>query len=266
MPRHLAFRTLLASSLFISAFAVTSIAYAQKLPAKQEGSVKAPAGIAIDGQLNEWGGELKAYNKGTRFFYTVSNDSKFAYFSIRVTDPLTVQKVLLNNVTITVGPLSDTKKKEVSAVTFPAMNARNKRSVFSNSKFLAMKTTDQSLAPDDSVLLVTNRKLAAAGKGKLTGGLAGNSAYQLAASIDTANALTLEVAIPLEVARGNGADAAFRYVITLNGDQDPNAHLTADGSPYAETASGGNSSSIPAATFLVIITKSIEGEYSPLPN
>jgi hypothetical protein len=48
-----------------------NISTAQKLPNKQQISLRAPARLKIDGIVNEWGDKLQAYNHSTQIFYAI---------------------------------------------------------------------------------------------------------------------------------------------------------------------------------------------------
>ncbi|HCN82336.1 MAG TPA: hypothetical protein DIT07_01770, partial [Sphingobacteriaceae bacterium] len=59
---------------------------AQKLPNIQEASLRAPAGIKVDGKATEWNNQFQAYNKATEIFYTISNDDDKLYLAVQATD------------------------------------------------------------------------------------------------------------------------------------------------------------------------------------
>jgi hypothetical protein len=66
--------------------------YAQKLPNKQELSLKAPANVKIDGKTTEWGG-FKAYNSATGLLYTLANDEQNLYLILRAEDRKIIDKI-----------------------------------------------------------------------------------------------------------------------------------------------------------------------------
>jgi hypothetical protein len=69
-------------------------AKAQKLPNKQEVSLRIPADMKIDGNAKEWNNKFQAYNKLTNIFYTLSNDDKNLYLVIQATDPIIIEKMI----------------------------------------------------------------------------------------------------------------------------------------------------------------------------
>lgn len=118
-------------------FALTLIiisltASAQKQPQIQEGSVRAPENVKIDGKIKEWASPfqnarnndnyLSAYNSSSRVYYTVANDDDNLYFVIRGLGSGVAQKELSGGLTITVSHATDRKKEKAPdnvSVTFP---------------------------------------------------------------------------------------------------------------------------------------------------
>lgn len=96
--------------------------YAQKLPAKQQSSVRAPANIKIDGKLTEWNNQFQAYNKGNYIHYTVSNDDNNLYLMLRMDEVIGSLKILKGGLIFTVTPLS--KKAGKLAVTYPVVTSK----------------------------------------------------------------------------------------------------------------------------------------------
>src|SRR5688572_11269819 len=79
MKRQQIFLTVASIALFSALSHSTS---AQKLPAVQQVSIRAPANVKIDGKATEWG-QMKAYNKPTELNYTVANDDKKLYLVVQ---------------------------------------------------------------------------------------------------------------------------------------------------------------------------------------
>jgi hypothetical protein len=67
------------SSYLLFATIVFANADAQKLPAIQQSSLRAPAGIKIDGKATDWGAQFQAYNTATELYCTIANDAKRLY-------------------------------------------------------------------------------------------------------------------------------------------------------------------------------------------
>src|SRR5476651_2358683 len=103
---------------------ITIAAYAQKLPAKQEISLRVPAGIKIDGKATEWDNKFQAYNNATELFYTLSNDDDNLYLIVQITKPRVIEKVLNVGITLTINGAGkkDDKAPENISIQFPLID------------------------------------------------------------------------------------------------------------------------------------------------
>lgn len=110
-------KTYLTAALLITALA----ANAQKLPGKQEASLRAPADMKTDGKLTEWGGKLQAYNNATEIAYTISNDDNKLYLTIQCKLRDVVDKILRGGVSITVNHIIKKNDPEAVTVTYPVL-------------------------------------------------------------------------------------------------------------------------------------------------
>jgi hypothetical protein len=90
-----------------------------KLKTVQAGSVWAPAGLKVDGNLKEWDDTFQAYNKTTKLFYTISNDDKYLYFVVKSIDVPNNAKIIAGGITLTIN--TEDKKKDQNAynITYP---------------------------------------------------------------------------------------------------------------------------------------------------
>ncbi len=93
------------------AFAQTPEMTAQAMP-------KAPGGIAIDGDITDWGDTLAMYNKETRLKYTIAADDNNLYVIALVKDRGTKQKVMAGGITIAIN--TEGKKNKTYNITYPA--------------------------------------------------------------------------------------------------------------------------------------------------
>ncbi len=96
----------------------TLVAFSQKLPAKQETGVYAPATVKLDGKITEWG-NLQAYNPATEIAYTMANDKDNLYFICSSTIPEAIQKIQLSGITLTISPVDKKSVIEPVAITYP---------------------------------------------------------------------------------------------------------------------------------------------------
>ena len=95
-------------------------AQAQKLPNIQQGSLRAPAQVKIDGKATEWGSRFRAYNKATGIYYTLANDDDNLYLAIQAKDALIIRKVLTGGVVFSVNRSVKRDHEQVS-LTFPLL-------------------------------------------------------------------------------------------------------------------------------------------------
>ena len=99
----------------LQAFA-QSICLAQSKPAPN--TLQAPpAGVTIDGDLNEWGDSLRYYNEDQKLYYTLANDKDYLYMAIRINDRSEQRRILGAGLTLSIDTKG--KKKESFSVTFP---------------------------------------------------------------------------------------------------------------------------------------------------
>src|ERR1700712_1677740 len=76
-----------------------------------------PAGIAIDGDIKEWGDSLSYYNKEKQLNYGIANDAENLYVAIRIKDRSEQIRVLRAGLTLSIDTRG--KKKETFSITFP---------------------------------------------------------------------------------------------------------------------------------------------------
>ncbi|MFD2872835.1 hypothetical protein ACFS5N_10175 [Mucilaginibacter ximonensis] len=93
----------------------------KKLESVQKESVFAPSPVKIDGKLNEWNNNFKAYNRNTRLLYILSNDEKNMYLVVKSTDFTTKAKIIAGGVDLIVNTEGKKKDKDAPSVTFPVI-------------------------------------------------------------------------------------------------------------------------------------------------
>ena len=139
--------------LFLLALIYCSNAYAQKLPNKQETSLRIPAKIKFDGQATEINDKFEAYNNTVEAFYTISNDDEAIYFAFKSTIPLISRKVVAGGVTFSIK--APGKGKDVT-VTYPYITKSNKLNI--NLRKAPSSGEQERL---DSVILASNKEITA---------------------------------------------------------------------------------------------------------
>ncbi len=105
-------------------------ANAQKQPAIQEISLRAPANIKIDGKTTEWDDKFQAKNVTDRIVYTISNDDNKLYLTVRAQGARGGAKIISGGLTFTISHEVDKKKREKGegnvSFTFPIVTDRAK--------------------------------------------------------------------------------------------------------------------------------------------
>ena len=105
--------------LIALSFAVLSASsQAQKLPNKQDVSLRPSDKVKIDGKISEWGKDFKAYNHATNLFYSIANDEANLYLVIRAADQLTVRKIIAGSITFSINAINKRKVMKVWQLLF----------------------------------------------------------------------------------------------------------------------------------------------------
>ncbi len=198
--------------LFLSAICFT--AFAQKLPAVQQKSLRAPANIKIDGKATEWGGKFEAYNPATDVSYSMANDDKKLYLVVQTTSWTVLTNIANGGVKLIIqrnGSKSDTGAPFIK---FPYM--------VKSTIIIDPKTPPNAV---DEKIMVENYKELAQAKWIYTRGLAGvdtlisiynDRGIDVANAFDVKRKYTLEMAIDLSLL-GLPADK-FSYHIMVNAE------------------------------------------------
>jgi len=140
-------------------------ANAQKQPQVQEGSVRAPANVKIDGKLNEWQnpfiniqkytGFLSAFNSSSRIYYTVANDDKNLYLIVRGLGNGVSKKILAGGMAFTISHVAEKKNRTKDpnnvTITFPVPLDAKTTSFIMTPVNLVMEFTDDSVANRKSI-------------------------------------------------------------------------------------------------------------------
>jgi len=121
---------------------ISIVANAQKLPTEQQGGLRAPTDIRIDGKATEWNNKFQAYNKHTDFYYTLSNDDKNLYLIIQATDPTVIRRIINAGITFTINRSGKKNDKEGVSITYPVFDKNNKFApVFKNMASMGSATS-----------------------------------------------------------------------------------------------------------------------------
>jgi hypothetical protein len=140
------------SLLLISALAFLQ-AIAQKLPNKQETSIRIPSNIKIDGKATEWNNQMQADNKRTDFSYTLANNDEDLYLVIQTKDRFVFNKIIDRGLTLSV---KNPKSGKNTSITFPYDTGKGRLS--SSFGLFGMGMITEEKVPEAEIA-VYNKKL-----------------------------------------------------------------------------------------------------------
>jgi hypothetical protein len=137
--------------LLLFAALVFENAYAQKLPNKQEASVRIPANVKIDGKATEWGDKFQAYNNATDLSYTLANNNEDLYLVIQTEDRLSLKKIIDRGLTLSV---KKPRNGKAANFTFPYISGdgRLTYSFKGNINLASVKITEANSAYNNKLL------------------------------------------------------------------------------------------------------------------
>ncbi len=226
---------------------------AQKLPAVQEGGVRASLNVKIDGKLSDWKGGFKAYSKSTGLYYTIANDDSFIYFSLMVSDPVIQKKVLKGGLSVN---LKNSNKNVV--VDLPLLSEQQSGQIATtiNSLIEAKEALKK-----DTLISLANRQLSAALKEIGVKGITGintptisvfnNHGIKYWMELNSSGALVCEVAIKLSHLSDNTVlPFSLSYEVKSNGILNKTKVIMLDGSEAPPDAG------------MVVIGSSVNGKTS----
>lgn len=203
---------------------LTVNAIAQKLPTKQDKSLRAPAGIKIDGVASEWDNKFQAHNNATEISYTIANDDEKLYLTVQAAYQDIVDKILRGGITFTINHTQKKKDEKPVAITYPFI--RDNMGTITN--FYARKNNEKRDAGTPTINVTDlNETLGKSDKLiNVTGvddipepqiSVYNATGIKAASKFDEKLAYTIELTIPLKYLAlpNNGADA-FSYQIKVN--------------------------------------------------
>ncbi|WP_448702459.1 hypothetical protein ACFGVR_08915 [Mucilaginibacter sp. AW1-3] len=209
-------------------------AKAQKLPNIQQGSVRAPADIKIDGKVTEWDNQFKAYNHATDIFYTLSNDDENLYLTVQATDGAIIRKINSGGVCLTIQPSGKKNDKDGMRVVYPVIIATTQGKMAG--RVIMVSSVRRSATPNneqpsekeaDSVMAARNKQFSQ--RAKWIGALGfkdldslisvyNEDGLKAAGRYDNKGVFTCEIAISLKrIGFSVDKPIKFSYHILLNG-------------------------------------------------
>jgi len=219
----------------ITAFSILLFGFsamAQKLPTTQQGSLRTPSNLKIDGRATEWNNTFQAYNHAVDLFYTIANDDENLYLIVKAAKPRIVEKILHVGVAFYINKAGIKKDKanDNMVVSFPDLSVADGQRIIANA---GIKTSngfpvlhrDSVSARADSLIGVANKLLVAkANTIKITSkditdsiiSVYNEEKIKAAAAFDIKGSYTYELAIPLKYLGLKVSDnKQFSYSIKL---------------------------------------------------
>ncbi|WP_237073557.1 DOMON domain-containing protein [Mucilaginibacter mali] len=105
-------------------------AYAQKGGNIQEGSVRAPLNVKIDGKLNEWNDDFQAVNKTTLLTYSITNDDNYLYLVLKTADQTASRKITAGGISFTINTANKKKEQDAFKLVYPMIDGNAMRGAF----------------------------------------------------------------------------------------------------------------------------------------
>lgn len=207
---------LLLSTLFV--LFICNQLIAQNLPSVQEKSIELPTNYKIDGTATEWNNKFSAFNKSTGIQYTIANDSKRLYLTVKAEEIQIIKKIINQGISFIIDN-GDTKL----SVAYPVYEKEKRPLFLAIEDRKDVKTNDGKII-NDSLKTNFNQKI---NENLLKIGVEGISnvkdslisiyntqGIRVAGKFDEKIYYTLEIAIPLELLSNRNQ---ITYTVQLNG-------------------------------------------------
>lgn len=171
---------------------VADPAFAQRHRDNVQQSLDWATGIAIDGRLDDWGDSLRYEHSGQQFHYHIKNDMENVYVAMRVSDKDRQMQIFAQGLAFTVNTKG--RKRDGPTVYFPVADRLAFRSIMS---------ADNDDRPDDmrkGALAAIRAIYVMRFDDVLDGQISLENTYgiQAKATLDTADALCVEMVVPLK--------------------------------------------------------------------
>lgn len=110
--------------------ALSATVYAQKGGNIQEGNLRAPLNIKVDGKLNEWNDDFQAVNKTTLLTYSIANDDNYLYLVLKTADQTASRKITAGGITFTINTANKKKEQDAFKLVYPMISGDAMRGMF----------------------------------------------------------------------------------------------------------------------------------------
>lgn len=207
--------------MLLTGFAVN----AQKLPNKQEISVRIPQNVKIDGKAIEWNNRFEAHNYGTDLYYTMANNDEDLYLIIHTSDKYAFKKIIDRGLTLSV---KNPKGVKDLNFTFP-YNAGQKdiSSSLKGNRFFNMRENSETDVANNNQILKKNHRLikveGVEGIDSLVS-VYNENGLQAAELIDDTKNYTLEMTVKLKLiglSAKDGRKISYKLKVNSTGEKAP---------------------------------------------
>lgn len=168
--------------------------------------------LSVDGDLTDWGGELKHQNTAQKLNYEIRNDEQHLFIAVRIEDEQRQVQAITQGISFMLN--DEGKRREGPAVLFPAVDRIG---------FRAMMSSANENRPDDIRIaaLQSVRGIQVLRMGDLLDGLISlDNQYgvQAVAEIDEENVLCVEMRLPMSLVTAKSLDETpIAYNIKIGG-------------------------------------------------
>ena len=214
-------------------------ATAQKLPNVQQGGLRVPANVKIDGKPAELNNRFEAYNHATDVFYTMANDDNNLYLTIQATDNQIISKIMAGGITFTVNPSGKKTDKNSMAITYPLFDSKDKPTIATAKALAVVQNAPVTPKQMDSLVSVSNKKVSLAKQIRVVGiknidtliSVYNEDGIKAAGGIDAQMAYTYELSVSLKhLNLSVNQPVMFAYNIRLNEVEEKGINVLKDDS------------------------------------
>ena len=208
--------------------AVATIAtHAQKLPNKQEASLKASANVKIDGKPTEWG-DFKAYNSATGLLYTIANDDQNLYMIIQTKISGIRDKIWSGGISLIFSKAAGAGQNTICSLTYSAL-PKDRRAIIGNlmkDTLADLKAINNAIAGSVKTIAIKNFD------GVSEDVISIYNSYGIAAAsyMTDKNTYTCEIAIPLKYLKSAAnSQSVIKYTLQANAMSFANSTVSING-------------------------------------
>jgi hypothetical protein len=221
---------------------IVIVAQAQKLPNKQDVSLRAPINTKVDGKDLEWNNHFQAYNNSIDVFYTMSNDDNNLYLVVQAEDYGTIRKITQGGITLSIDKpgaanhISITYPVVAKPLLFSSLTRKR------NGKIVSLGDADSIINHNNSILEKNCKWIQAIGIEGLDSLISvyNTDGVKAAGLFNHDNKYTCEISVSLKhLGLSTNNPSKFSYDIRLNGAKSlgPMTLLPRpDGEPSSEAA------------------------------